>query len=580
MNPALDTASFLRQRGRLLALLVVLHLVLLTRNEPVIGLLAWLADVGLFLLWQPFVSPERRLDAKSLLLLAALLGAGAWFFGDWLLIFWVTLLASLLGGRIMMFGHRPTRLFYLLAFAYLLAVLLGWLIPGILPQAAASVNIERVLTWSLPLVFPLMLMLPRAPTLPAGRGSMVDFSHILFTFLMITVLVLGALAFMLLRQSAYIEAVIETLISMALLLLFMALVWNPRSSLSGLGVFFSRYMLTLALPFDTWLQRLMEMAEQESDAERFMGKVGESLLELPWIVGGEWRPTAGEAAGTGRFGQASPHAYDFSHKLLVLRLYSAYAMSPSLAWHFEWLAKVAHDYYGAKLRARELEQMSYLRAVHETGARLTHDIKNLLQTLNNLCFAAQHAGEADALNFNAVVQRQLPQIVQRLRQTLDKLQAAPIDAGLERLAGETAAAWWAALKQRYADEGIEFAEGTFSGEQKIPSALFDSVAENLLQNALLKRRQDAGLHIRVSFLADAACLRVSDTGEMIEAAILRDLLRVPVVSANGLGIGLYSAARQAERDGYELRLADNAPGQVCFELCRLGAARALPSGAQ
>ena len=50
--------------------------------------------------------------------------------------------------------------------------------------------------------------------------------------------------------------------------------------------------------------------------------------------------------------------------------------------------------------------------------------------------------------------------------------------------------------------------------------------------------------------------------------IASDLLSAPVPSDNGLGIGLYHAARQAEAYGYQLRLAGNTAGQVRFELKR------------
>jgi hypothetical protein len=44
-----------------------------------------------------------------LLLLAV---ARIWY-GWWLLIVWVVLLAALVGGRVMFIDHRPTRIFYL-----------------------------------------------------------------------------------------------------------------------------------------------------------------------------------------------------------------------------------------------------------------------------------------------------------------------------------------------------------------------------------------------------------------------------------------------------------------------------------
>jgi hypothetical protein len=44
-----------------------------------------------------------------------------------------------------------------------------------------------------------------------------------------------------------------------------------------------------------------------------------------------------------------------------------------------------------------------------------------------------------------------------------------------------------------------------------------------------------------------------------------------VRSSTGLGIGLYQAARLAERSGYALKLAENRDGAVCFSLARAGA---------
>lgn len=564
---------FLRQRQRwvLVALLAVLHLTLLAGSDTTIGLMCWLVNVGLFILWQPFVQAERRLDAANFALLVALLGIGIWLFGDWLLILWVTVLTSLLGGRVMMLGHRPTRIYYLLAFAYLLAALLIWLVPRVVPHAALiGPSLEQPLALGLPLVLVAMLLLPQAKEYRVVRGGMVDFFYSLFIFLLIAVLLLGSLAFMLLRQSLYIEALFKTLVSMALILLLIAWAWNPRPGFSGIGVFFSRYLLTIALPFETWLQRLMEASAQEIDPDRFMDKACEGLLELPWVVGGAWAPAEGSVAGAGQFGEITLFRQDYPLRPLVLTLFTRHALSPSLIWHFHLLAQLANEYYIAKLRARELEQMSYLRAVHETGARLTHDIKNLLQSLNNLCFAAQSADETEVLRFNTVLRRQLPQITQRLQQTLEKLQTprAAQDAALSAMADRAPGPWWTALRQRHAHNAVLFETGSPEKGLRIPLALYDSVAENLLQNALAKRQQEGSLTIRASLSADASVLRVCDSGSAVPDTLVKDLLHAPVASENGLGIGLYNAARQAERYGYALTLADNRPGNVCFELRR------------
>jgi hypothetical protein len=568
MTPLWRIGNFLRDRQRwvLIALLVVLHLTLLAGADSTVGLMCWLVDVGFFILWQPFIQAERRIDASALLSLVLLLATGAWLFSWWLLILWVVMLAALLGGRVMMLGHLPTRIFYLLAFAYLVGALLIWLVPRVVPATALSgPSLDSQFALIAPLIFLAMVLMPRPREVRLPSGGKVDFFYSLFIFLLISVLVLGSLAFMLLRQSLYIEAVFRTLVSMAAMLLLIAWAWNPRPGFSGIGVFLSRYLLTIGLPFETWLQRLMECSEFESDPERFMHRACEHLLDLPWVAGGRWSPAVGAEAGAGSFGHPARFCQEFPNKPLVLALYTRHKLSPSLIWHFHLLAQLINEYYIAKQRARELQQISYLRAVHETGARLTHDVKNLLQSLNTLCFMAQTPGDADMGQLNQLIRRQLPQIAQRLQQTLEKLQSPQTPRG-ERDRQMSAEAWWGVLRQRYGHDFIVFDPVDFAAGANLPAPLFDSVADNLLQNALFKRQREGALVVRVSLTADTSRLNICDNGSAVNSEIAADLLRAPVASESGLGIGLYHAARQAEGHGFRLRLASNVSGRVCFEL--------------
>lgn len=571
MTALVRLGGFLRERQRwvLIAMLVVLHLTLLAGANRAVSLMCWLVDVGLFLLWQPFIQAERKLDSGALLSIGLVLVGGAWFFGWWLLILWVIILAALLGGRVLLLGHRPTRIFYLLAFAYLLCALLVWLVPRVVPDATLiGPSLDLHFAWAAPLLFVVMLLIPRPREIQMPSSGTVDFFYSLFIFLLISVLVLGSLAFMLLRQSVYIEAVFKTLVSMAAMLLLIAWAWNPRPGFSGIGVFLSRYLLTIGLPFEAWLQQLMECAERENDPDKFLYAAFERMLGLPWVAGGAWFPASGAEAGTGCFGQHSIFRQDFPNQPLVLTLYTRHKLSPSLVWHFHLLAQLTNEYYIAKQRARELQQMSYLRAVHETGARLTHDVKNLLQSMNNLCFMAQAPGDIEGARLTQLLQRQLPQITQRLQLTLEKLQApqtpqAEVDGAGGLVSAE---AWWDVLQQRYAHDGILFSPAGLDRAARLPAALFDSVADNLLHNALLKRQGESGLLVRCTLADNAAFFTVCDSGSVVRKEIAADLLRAPVSSENGLGIGLYHAARQAEGYGYELRLASNVAGQVCFEL--------------
>lgn len=563
--------SFLRERQRwvLIALLAVLHLTLLAGTESAVGLMCWFVDVGFFILWQPFIHSERRLGAGTLLLLAAVLATGAWLFSTWFLILWVAVLASLLGGRVMMLGHRPTRIFYLLAFAYLLGALLIWLMPKVVPEPALiGPSLEKPFAWGAPLIFVVMLLIPSPREIRLPSRGMVDFFYSLLILLLISVVMLGSLAFMLLSRSLYIEAVFKTLVSMAAMLLLVAWAWNPRPGFSGIGVFLSRYLLTIGLPFETWLQRLMDCAAWESDPEVFLAQAFEGMEELPWVSGGAWSPAVGARAGSGRFGRESSFRQNFPGQPLVFTLFTQHKLSPALIWHFHLLLQLTNEYYAAKQRAREFQQMSYLRAVHETGARLTHDVKNLLQSLNNLCYVAQSDDEQGSERLNQLLKRQLPQITQRLHQTLEKLQQPQGPQGAAGEGDVSADAWWERVRLRYAHDGIEFVSVAIDGGACAPTTLFDSVLDNLLQNALLKRQAEAGLHIRVTLASDASRLRVCDSGRPVPGAIAQELFQAPVPSEDGLGIGLYHAARQAEGYGYSLVLAGNEPGSVCFELAR------------
>ena len=83
-----------------------------------------------------------------------------------------------------------------------------------------------------------------------------------------------------------------------------------------------------------------------------------------------------------------------------------------------------------------------MHAIYETGSRLTHDVKNLLQSLRSLCAAVESSDEADAPALRRLLQRQLPQVAQRLQTTLDKLGRGAEAAQSTDSAGH----WWRELQ--------------------------------------------------------------------------------------------------------------------------------------
>ena len=104
-------------------------------------------------------------------------------------------------------------------------------------------------------------------------------------------------------------------------------------------------------------------------------------------------------------------------------------------------------------------------------------------------------------------------------------------------------------------------------ETRVPRSLFDNVADNLIRNALAKRATEEHTKVRATLeCGEGVTLRVRDSGRAVPAQIESSLLRAPVTSEGGLGIGLYQAARLAESKGYRLILESNRDGEVCFAL--------------
>jgi signal transduction histidine kinase len=257
---------------------------------------------------------------------------------------------------------------------------------------------------------------------------------------------------------------------------------------------------------------------------------------------------------------------DYAASELELTVYSRYRLGLALRWHLHLLGQLLGEFYVAKLREEKLRQASYLQAVHETGARLTHDIKNLLQSLSVLTsVAAREEGGSEAL-----MRRQLPLIERRLAETLDKFQRPQAAESFV-----AARVWWEGLARQYRGEGVEFGAAPPAGV-RLPRSLFDSVADNLIRNALAKRADDEDVRVRIALdCAEHITLRVCDSGAPVPAELAGTLLRAPVSSGSGLGIGLYQGARLAEASGYRLELESNRAGEVCFVLAQGSAPAAI-----
>ena len=550
----------------LFAMLALLHVATLRGVTDDWARALLLAHLGLLLLWQPFLRGQHRITGAQAAFISAAATAVTLWLDWWLLAFWVVLLAGLIGGKVYQQQARWQRRSYLVVLIYLVALLTVVILPQIAPSKEITPEVRTAAEYGLPAWLALVALFPvetDSPDVP----QVIDFFYSVFVMLVLGVLILGSFAFMTIGRTAYLPAITNTVFLIAGTVLLVGLAWNPRTGYAGLNVFFSRYLFSIGLPVERWLHFLAELSQMEPHPEKFLSEGIQGLARLPWVAGVTWRA----AHDQGEAGEKTNHAVEYANSELALTIYSRYRTSPTLHWHLYLLGQLLGEYFVAKLREDKLRQQSYLQAVHETGARVTHDVKNLLQSLNVLCSIA---ARGDASEPQALIRRQLPVITQRLSATLEKLQQPHPES--ENLVA--ARAWWESLMRQYRDQDIEFGAEALSPHARVPRSLFDSVADNLLQNAVGKRATGAPVRIRVRLRCDdEIALRVCDSGAAVPEEIARHLLRSPVHSSRGLGIGLYQAARQAESGGYVLALETNRDGEVCFVLT--GGAKAALSPA-
>jgi signal transduction histidine kinase len=539
-----------------LSMLVLLHLAALRGAEDLWARALMIAHFGLFIVWQPFMRGESRLTPPQTVGMLAVAAAMLFFLNWWLIALWVSLFAGIVGGKVFLFRARWLRRFYLLVLFYLVALLLVWVVPNTLLQTVPPGELQMLARYGLPVLFVVMALMPVEPD-SAETPQIIDFFYSTLIFLLLVVLSLGALAFMRVGAIDYGPALTYSLLILAGVLLLLSLAWNPRGGFAGLSMYFSRYLLSIGLPFEQWLYFLAELSQMESRPERFLREACAGLRRLPWVTGGSWH-AAGES---GDFGAVSKHSVEYTNPAMRLKVFTGPSLSPSLAWHFQLLGQLLGEFYIAKLREQKLQQQTYVQAVHETGARMTHDVKNLLQSLNVLCVAAE--GDEDPAKLAALIRRQLPSVTQRLQQTMDKLQRPEHESG--QLV--TAQSWWEAFQRGLQNRDVEFEAGDIDEAVLVPKELFDSAGDNFLQNALRKRKLDGGIKVRVGFRCrDTIELSVCDSGMAVAPEVLQGLLRGPVPSEAGYGIGLYQTARLAEILGFSIVLSANEPGNVCFTL--------------
>jgi signal transduction histidine kinase len=552
-----------RHESRVLAaMLLLLHLSTWWDFGDNLSKSLMLAHLGLFFMWQPIWRGDLRVDlaggfAVFLFTLGFVLTLN-W----WTLICWLVILIGLVGGRSL--STYRERFVYMLTLAFLISKLVIRCIPQVAGTEGLGNDVVGFFRYGLLLLPMLMLFVPTGPD-PARGTPTVDLLRALTVSLMTAMFAQSALLITHVSAANYAVALIESMIVLAVFLLIISWLLSRRTGTLGLAQLWERSLLNIGTPFENWLAAVSALADQQQTPREFLEYAMLELGRLPWVSGVHWQSEDGD----GSAGVMTPYVFPVHTFGLDVRLNTFRPAGPMLALHSKLLVELVSHFYVAKLREQELAKQAQLRAVYETGARVTHDIKNLLQSLQAITLVLVQDRNGDPGSPTAtrrgqqLLEKQLPLITQRLQLALDKLQSPEKTETIERPLAE----WWESLIARNQTSYLRF-DADMAINPAVPTDLFDSIAENLLENVRNKRQLEPAVNAAIELQADstAIILSVTDNGSAVPPEKATTLFRQPVDSHFGLGIGLYQAAKQAQLAGYQLSLAENRTGRVRFEL--------------
>lgn len=512
-----------------------------------------LSHLGLFLLWQPVWRGDKKLSVENAILFIAFTLTLTIWLNLWLLFAWLILLIGFISGRVTL--NRSESAIYIIALGFLVLELLFACVPEL-----ANIHIEYSYVFSLGLpILPILILL--FPTIKSEHPiQIVDFIHAITTSMLTSLVALGTLLNMFLSETSYYISLTQTSIAIGGFIICISWLLSSQSRFSGITQLWSNYMLNIGTPFEEWLSELSKLNEQDQSPDDFLHKAIEKLVQFLWISGAQWKTNS----IVHDIGKKTNNGIEIIHKDFNVCIYTYSPAGVSLKLHSNLLIKLLHNFYQNKQRERELTKQAHLKAIYETGARITHDIKNLLQSLQAITSIITHDTDGSSILVSQqVLKKQLPLLTQRLQLALDKLQT-PESQDKEEVYLKD---WWDQLQKRNSHQNISF-QADIHGDPTVPVDLFDSVIDNLLENIQTKQINETNVNITITLACNEGVISVTvcDTGTMVPDAISRDLLSNAITSDNGLGIGLYQANKHAKLFDYNLRLSHNQPGRVCFEL--------------
>ena len=511
---------------------------------------------SLFVLWQ--WDKFSSYNLRTMMLLGIVTSIFIIFPNIWLITLWQLILLAVIGGQDVVKPHD--RLVNIAAIIFLslnLFTINLYLLFNIDELALIYTSLFQYGLLSIPLIF-LFISTDNSHE----HRYYIDFFHGLIVVMIVTIIALGSLVLMYSSNIILPLAIFQMCLIVTILFLAISLFWLILIKGQGIDYLWRRHLYNIGSALEQWLEDVAQPSNYKNiTPQEFLHLGFEKLLTLSWVEGITWHSLYGE--------EMLGHKNDLNKVIITIQsieviIYSNYRINASQYFQVKILIQLLEHFHQAKRREAAFAQQAHLQAIHETGAKLTHDIKNLLQSLHVITSVIETYPPTQFGNTQRLLQGQMPRLTQRLKRTLDKLQK-PAEFSYSHVPVNL---WWGNLLARYRKSQIEFTDYTEDENILIPEDLFDNVSENLLQNALMKRKREPNLYIQVGLYIKKGRLQITvcDDGSIIPDDIAKNLLMQPVPSRDGFGIGLYQAVKQLANTGYKLELMENHEGQVCFEL--------------
>lgn len=522
-----------------------------------------LIHFGLFILWQPLLSRLPTHPIRNQVVLGLIFFVFIVFPNIWLMTLWQILLLGLMGGRDLVKPiDRIVNVAAIVFSSLELLIINIYQLFAINELALLASGTAEPMLWlyygllSVPLIF---LMISTDDS--REHRYYVDFFHGLIVSLLFIIIILGSLVIHLSGDEIMPLVIFEMCLAVLVFILTASWLWVVLVGEEGIVPLWTKHLHTIGSAFEQGLDDLAQPSRYKNlTPQEFLRAGFEQLMTLPWIKGIAWHSLYGEEM----LGHQDNHHVNIAVQSIEVTIYAHYRISGSYYFQIKILIQLLEHFHQAKRREAAFAQQAHLQAIHETGAKLTHDIKNLLQSLHAITSVIETYPTTKFGDTQRLLQGQMPHLTQRLKRTLDKLQK-PAEFSYSHVPVNL---WWENLKARYRKSQIDFSRHTETENLLIPEDLFDNVSENLLQNALMKRQREPELHIMVllHITKRGLQLTVCDDGSPIPEDIFNNLFNQPVPSRDGFGIGLYHVVKHLAHTGYKLNVTENKEGEVCFEL--------------